>query len=142
MEELKPCFVCGEKTKSQAFSWSAVPQVSCNNRHCIIYGLWFTVKVWNLPRPVEDALQAENARLREANETLESRVDFLEDKIQEIVDWADAYPLAVFPEPDFKKARVALESTGISLDQVSASNMRHVVTGVGNIAREALKGGE
>lgn len=122
MEELKPCPFCGNK-EGLGMGISGVDSnfvyCQCNTKK-VAHG-------WNA-RPLEDAL--------------ESRVDFLEDKIQEIVDWADAYPLAIFPEPDFKKARVALESAGISLDQVSASNMRHVVTGVGNIAREALKGGE
>lgn len=68
----------------------------------------------------------------------EARIDFLEGELQKIVNWANAYPLDIFPEPDFKKVRAALEAAGISLDQVSASNMRHVVTGVGNIARNAL----
>jgi hypothetical protein len=42
--------------------------------------------------------------------------------------WARAYPLTAFPEPDLVKARAALESAGMTLDAVSASNMRHVVT--------------
>jgi hypothetical protein len=58
--------------------------------------------------------------------------------LQRIVQWADAYPLDVFPEPDFKKIHEALKAAGLSLDQVSASNMRHVVKGVGEIARAAL----
>ncbi|MHB0967805.1 MAG: hypothetical protein ACYC36_15250 [Bellilinea sp.] len=129
MDELKACPFCGEKLSAQPDLFSGGVRYFHEN-NCIhrltelsddFLELWQT-------RPLEDAL--------------ESRVDFLEDKLQEIVNWADAYPLTVFPEPDFKKVRAALESAGISLDQISASNMRHVVAGVGNIAREALKGGE
>ena len=41
------------------------------------------------------------------------------------------------PEPDWKAARKLLEAGGISLDSISAHCMRHVVEGVGKIAREA-----
>jgi hypothetical protein len=47
-----------------------------------------------------------------------------------IRDWCGAYPLDVFPEPDFKLARKGLKSVGITMDQVSASNMRHVLNGI------------
>jgi hypothetical protein len=57
---------------------------------------------------------------------------------QRIVQWADAYPLAVFPEPDFKAVQQALSAAGLSLDAVSASNMRHAVKGAGNISRAVL----
>lgn len=55
-----------------------------------------------------------------------------------IVQWADAYPLTVFPEPDFKKAEEVLKAAGLSLTAISASNMRHVVEGVRKIASEGL----
>lgn len=55
------------------------------------------------------------------------------EKFDKISSWAEAYPLEVFPEPDFKAVRAALESAGLSLDQVSAANMRHVITGVRKI---------
>jgi hypothetical protein len=64
--------------------------------------------------------------------------DILEDALQRIVQWVDAYPLAVFPEPDFKRAAELLKAGGITLDAVSASCMRHVIEGVGEIARQAL----
>lgn len=68
----------------------------------------------------------------------EDRADSLEEALQRIVQWADAYPLEVFPEPDWKRVNEVLKAAGLSLDQVSGSNMRHVVTGVGKIARAAL----
>jgi len=71
----------------------------------------------------------------------ESRQFKLEDALHEIANWADAYPLEVFPEFDFKKAREVLEKNGMTLDAISASNMRHVITRVSEIAKEALKHG-
>lgn len=58
--------------------------------------------------------------------------------LEQIVQWADAYPLNIFPEPDFEVCARVLKDAGQTLDAVSASNMRHVVDGVGKIARTAL----
>lgn len=63
--------------------------------------------------------------------------------LKRIVQWADAYPLDVFPEPDsayYLKASEVLAANGMTLDRLSAAAMRHVVEGVGKIAREALGG--
>jgi hypothetical protein len=68
----------------------------------------------------------------------EDRIDQLEQALWRIAQWSDAYPLEVFPEPDLKKARALLEAGGITLDSISAHCMRHVVEGVGRIAKEAL----
>jgi hypothetical protein len=67
------------------------------------------------------------------------RVETLEEALQSIVSWSEAYPLDIFPKPDWAKARDLLEAGGITLDAVSAHCMRHVIEGVGNIAREALE---
>jgi hypothetical protein len=69
---------------------------------------------------------------------VDTRIGVLEDALTRILNWADAYPLDVFPEPDFQAVQAALQKAGISLAQVSASNMRHVIQGVGDIARAAL----
>jgi hypothetical protein len=74
--------------------------------------------------------------------TANARIAGLEKAMHEIAQWSKAYPLSVFKEPDFEKAREGLESVGITLDAVSASAMRHVIEGVGEIARAALTGGE
>ena len=58
--------------------------------------------------------------------------------LQRIEQWSKAYPLDIFPEPDFKKAAELLKAGGITLDAISASCMRHVVEHVGEIARKAL----
>jgi len=67
------------------------------------------------------------------------REERLEEALQSIVQWSEAYPLDIFPEPDLKKARALLEAGGITLDAVSAHCMRHVIEGVGKIAKEALQ---
>ena len=59
-------------------------------------------------------------------------------RLAEIIAWAKAYPVAVFPEPDLKRAAEVLKNAGLSLDAVSASCMRHVLTGVAEIADRAL----
>lgn len=50
------------------------------------------------------------------------------DEFQRFLDnWAEAYPLDVFPSPDFKRVNEVLTAAGLSLDCVSAANMRHVI---------------
>ena len=68
----------------------------------------------------------------------EDRLDELIEALVKIANWSDAYPLKVFPEPDLKKARALLEAGGMTLDSISASCIRHVVEGVGKIAKDAL----
>lgn len=71
----------------------------------------------------------------------DERIDELTSALQQIVQWSEAYPVKVFPEPtpeQWAKAAELLKSAGMTLDAISASNMRHVVDGVGKIAREAL----
>ena len=70
-------------------------------------------------------LQAENTKLQEA--------------LERIKTWSEAYPLKAFPKPDLKKAREVLEAAGMTLDSISADAMRHVINGVKNIVEQALK---
>jgi len=70
------------------------------------------------------------------------RADQYEEALQKIVQWSEAYPLDIFPEPDWDKVKALFANNpdkAMTLAQVSASCMRHVVEGVGEIAREALK---
>jgi len=69
---------------------------------------------------------------------LEQQVERLREALEEIGRWSEAYPLKIFPEPDFAKAAQLLKDGGMTLDAISASNMRHVVEGVGKIAQQAL----
>lgn len=57
--------------------------------------------------------------------------------LKQIADWASAYPLDVFPEPDLKRAHEVLEAAGLSLGAISAHAMRHVLAGVQKIAAAA-----
>jgi hypothetical protein len=70
------------------------------------------------------AYGAENERLREA--------------LERVREWVDAYPIDIFPEPDWGKARGLLEDGGMTLDSVSAAAMRRVVDGLSKIVRDAL----
>ena len=75
-----------------------------------------------------DKLAAKDARIAE-----------LKGSFEELIQWCDAYPPNVFPEPDLKLVAQVLEGAGLSLDAVSASNFRHVLNRVGKITRAALK---
>jgi hypothetical protein len=69
----------------------------------------------------------------------DERLETMREALHKIVQWSEAYPLDIFPEPDWAYVRVLLGRGGITVDAVSASCMRRVVEGVGKIAREALK---
>ena len=69
-------------------------------------------------------------------EELEDRISDLEETLHKIDSWCKAYPLDIFPEPDLRLARALLEKGGITLDSVSASNMRHVLKGISKIIKE------
>lgn len=66
----------------------------------------------------------------------------------ELQGWLSAYPLSAFPEPDLAFAAGRLKAGGMTLDSISASNMRHVVSKIVpqalallaelKVAREAL----
>ena len=65
--------------------------------------------------------------------------DVLVAALQRMIEWAKAYPVKVFPEPNFRRARELLEAGGMTLDAIGASTMRHVLLGARNIASEALQ---
>lgn len=72
-------------------------------------------------------------------QALQEQIDNLRDGLLTIHNWCKAYPIERFPEPDFSKCAAALRKEGLSLDQVSASNMRHVLQGIEEIVNDALK---
>ena len=72
-----------------------------------------------------------------------NEIERLREALWRIAQWADAYPLTVFPavtEDYAKRAHEVLTANGMTLDRLSADAMRHVVQGVGKIAKEALNG--
>jgi hypothetical protein len=70
--------------------------------------------------------------------TAQAQIEALSDALEELKQWADAYPTKVFPEPDLARAAAILSQGGMSLDVIAASNMRHVLTRVAQITRSAL----
>ncbi|MCP4279506.1 MAG: hypothetical protein GY776_05810 [Alteromonas sp.] len=60
----------------------------------------------------------------------QEKIDELQDTLTLISEWCEAYPLEVFPEPNFTKAGKVLEDNGIKLDAITASNMRRVLTAI------------
>jgi hypothetical protein len=88
-----------------------------------------------LPLANEDDIRLAMTYLRECA----SRIDAKDDALHKISKWAKAYPLEVFPEPDWKRAAEVLKAAGMSLDCISAANMRHVITQVQNIVDAAMK---
>ena len=121
MCELKPCPFCG---KNELRQLGVLKKVQCINESCdhafknpMLPIAWQT-------RPIEDAIRAENERLREAVGLLRN--------------WVKAYPLDMFPEPDLKLARKLLTDGGVSYDALNVYSMRHVINGVGRIIDETL----
>jgi hypothetical protein len=73
------------------------------------------------------------------------RCEDLIEALQRIVQWADAYPIDIFHEPnadECHRAHKLLTANGMTLDAFSASMGRHCLKGVGDIARAALTTGE
>ena len=71
------------------------------------------------------------------------RCEKLEDALQQILLWSEAYPIDVFLEPtkeQFRRAHELLRTEGMTLDAFGASIGRHSLMGVGRIARKALDG--
>ena len=62
-----------------------------------------------------------------------------DDLFEQIKGWCEAYPIGVFPEPDFGKAHEVLKANGMTLDSISASNMKHVITQVQKMIDAAIR---
>ena len=93
-----------------------------------------TVKADGYRTVMIDPLAAKLEHTMTDDERLETTIDAL----QQIAQWADAYPIDIFPEPEWHKGAELLQAGGMTLDAISAHCMRHVILGVGKIAREAL----
>jgi hypothetical protein len=65
--------------------------------------------------------------------------DELRDFLHELDGWERAYPLSAFPEPDMRKAAELLKAGGMTLDAISASNMRHVVSQIAPKAADLIQ---
>lgn len=63
------------------------------------------------------------------------------DALGQIARWCEAYPVTVFPEmddADYARAHEALKGVGLSSDRLHAAWARHLLEGIGKIAREAI----
>jgi len=63
-------------------------------------------------------------------------INKLESKLDRIRQWCDAYPIDIFPEPDFKKVHQLLKENSMSLDSITASNIRYALRGIIKIIEE------
>ena len=104
-----------------------------------------TAPEWGMPLKVmqEQAaliadLQADLARVTAERDAAEVKVARLVDALDDLNQWCGAYPLAVFPEPDFGRVAHVLQAAGMTIDAVSASNFRHVLKRVREITTAAL----
>lgn len=65
----------------------------------------------------------------------------MRDVLVRLHQWADAYPMEVFPEvlrQEWQQANEVLAQAGLSMSRMSASNMRHVINGVRKLVNEGL----
>ena len=76
---------------------------------------------------------------KHSDERYRELVEEITDELQKMLDWCNAYPIEVFPEPDFKKAAQVLKDAGMTIDSISASNMRHVLKGLRGHIEAALE---
>jgi vacuolar-type H+-ATPase subunit I/STV1 len=83
-------------------------------------------------------LEAQLAEARKDAGRLGIAVETAKDALESLSQWSNAYPISVFPEPDFAKAHELLQAGGMTLDAISASNMRHVVNGIGRSVEPAI----
>ncbi len=85
------------------------------------------------------------AALKAANDQAEhfERAWYLRgDVLEKLKNWADAYPVEMFPEvlrQEWQQANEVLAQAGLSMTRMSASNMRHIISGVRKLVDEGLK---
>ena len=81
---------------------------------------------------------ADRAELMALAPELVEEVIRLRAGLADVLFWAEAYPLSVFPEPDMKLAHKLLKAGGLTLDAVGASCMRYVAEQVKATVTKAL----
>ena len=67
----------------------------------------------------------------------EARIEQLERALRLLDEWLQAYPIEIFPEPDFERAEEVLKAAGMGIITIRASNARHVITKVREIIAHA-----
>jgi hypothetical protein len=84
-----------------------------------------------------ECIKAQRDELRDSLAAAEADAGRYQDVLQKTQSWCEAYPLDVFPEPDWSEVKDKLGAKLLS--RVSASNMRHVVLGVKKLCDDALQ---
>ena len=72
------------------------------------------------------------------------RIIQLEEALQRIKQWANAYPVTVFkpiPPEKMELASKVLADNGIDMGALHASWARHILTGIAQLCEEGLKNG-
>lgn len=108
--------------------------MKCGKPYCACVGQCFAES-----SPLDDGQLMTTNTTQQALDAALAECERLNDTLDKLVQWSDAYPIAVFPEPDFTKAHKVLRENGMTLDAISASNMRHVIKGVREII-DAVRG--
>ena len=70
------------------------------------------------------------------------REERMEEALQRIQQWTQAYPVRAFPPlaiEDLRHANFALKAIGIDMGALHAEWARHLLKGIGRITEEALK---
>lgn len=82
----------------------------------------------------------EIAATRSLLRSQQDRIEALEAGLAEIAQWAEAYPVPVFPEPDLDLVATILLKAGQreQIDRMHAAWARHLTSGIGKIARSTL----
>jgi hypothetical protein len=75
-------------------------------------------------------------RFMNERDILRKQLEIYLDMSDKLSNWVEAYPLEVWEEPDWNKVKELLGDHLLSC--ISASNMRHVITQVGKIVKNAL----
>lgn len=96
----------------------------------------------NAPLAIAACLGLRDAELQKTTAERDAalaKVAVLRDQMEKFDQWSQAYPTDVFPELDLPLAHELLKAGGMSLDRLSAGAMRHTISRVGELARNALE---
>jgi hypothetical protein len=126
MTQPGPCIICGAKDYALSMGGPDIcPSCDCGNFGPeVVKAQAQQITVLNAELELQRRLARVDASLaRRLGESIQANTRLR----NEIEKWLQAYPLTQFPEPDFAKAAELLTAGGLTLDAISASNMRHVL---------------
>jgi hypothetical protein len=65
------------------------------------------------------------------------RAERMEEALQRIIDWCEAYEVEIFPAPDLETVRAQIGDNAMS--RLHAAWARHLLSGIAGYAREGLR---